>query len=230
MIYKHYPYDIPDVILLVGTDASGKDHVAHVLETHILALGGSVEKRKRFFSGKVTHERSSTNKGWSDRLQESVFLAVYPWLGSLLVWLIGLLTLLDARRFRAPRGKLIVVGHNGLRALAFVMAHRQKTKGRHVFPRFLRHVFAVTKRMTKAHVVVLDVHPDVRRRRILQRSKAGETDLFDRFMLQDPARSEKIEACLIEAATKLMRGRVMINDDLHVSEIKKHILEEVHKD
>ena len=56
------PKEIPDVILLVGTDASGKDHIANLLVEMIEEAGGQVEKRKQYLTGKHAQEESGSHK------------------------------------------------------------------------------------------------------------------------------------------------------------------------
>lgn len=216
---KHPPYEVPDVVLLLGTDASGKDHVANILEAVILEKGGSIEKRKRFFSGRRTKERHSQTKGWADRAQESVFLRLYPVLGFLLPFLMACLVLADALLYGPAERKLLVVGYNPLRALAFYWAGKGGPKDK-TLPLFLCWAFGVLLKKTGATVVVLDVDPQVRRRRLNSRLQHGLADRFDLYMLEDEQRSERIEACLIHGAEKLCGARLLRNNDLDENAIR----------
>ena len=63
-------------------------------------------------------------------------------------------------------------------------------------------------------VMVLDVAPATRRRRIADRIQSGTVDPFDRYMLADPDRAERIEHCLVELATRYLNATVIENDDL----------------
>ncbi len=219
MSFFHAPHDIPDVILLLGTDASGKDHVANVLERFIRKRGGNVEKRKRFFSSRPTNESSSIQKGLFDHLQESAFLALYPRMGAVLPFFMNALIRWDVARFRAPDKKLIVVGHNGLRALAFHWGRSERSAAAFHVPAYLREAFRKAKEKTGAHAIVLDVHHAVRQARIASRMRHNVADLFDRYMMQNPERSERIEACLVLAARELLGAQIMLNNDLHEEEI-----------
>lgn len=63
-------------------------------------------------------------------------------------------------------------------------------------------------------VVVLDVAPSTRRRRIAARIGAGTIDPLDRYMLANPERAEHIEHCLVQLATHYLNAAVIENDDL----------------
>ncbi len=227
MPYRHTPHDIPDVILLLGTDASGKDHVANVLERFIRKRGGDVEKRKRYFSGRPTDEASSIHKSFFDHLQERVFLALYPRMGALLPLLMNAMIRWDVARFSAPDKKLIVVGHNALRAMAFHWGHSESSAAAFHIPTYLREAFHKANEKTGAHAIVLDVDHAVRHARIASRVRRRVADSFDRYMMQDPARSERIEACLVSAARELLNAQTMINNELLEEEIMAYVVEDI---
>ncbi len=212
---KNYPWDIPDVILLLGTDASGKDYVATVLTDMIREAGGDVEKRQRFLSGKAYRATSSSRKDFLDTLQEKTFLLLFRRLGFLLPLLVSLIIFWDYRRFRLPgEKKLVVVGHNGLRALAFYLGHRFSSVEQIRIPWYLTSAFNKMKSATHAHIIVLDVDDHIRKKRINARLSAGSEDTFDRYMHSDSERSERIEACLVHIALKYLDGRLLENNDL----------------
>lgn len=223
MSYDYPPHDLPDVILVIGTDASGKDYIAKVLEDMIRESGGEVEKRKRFFSGSVTTAVCSTNKGLLDRAQEALFLALYPFFGSLILLVFSLWTRWDIYKFRAPQKKLIVVGHNGLRALAFYWARHMTADGGFSIPSFLKRTFSFLIEKTGAHVIVLDVDHDVRQQRINDRVETGLADNFDLYMLENSERSEAIESCLVKGAQELLGATLMINNNLKVEELRDRL-------
>jgi hypothetical protein len=212
---KNYPWDIPDVILLLGTDASGKDYVANILTDLIREAGGDVEKRQRFLGGKITRAASSEDKGFFDTLQEKAFLILFKRLGFLMPLLVSVITLWDSRRFRLPEGKkLVVVGHNGLRALAFYLGHRFSSVEQIRLPWYLSSALKKMKTATHAHIVVLDVDDHIRKKRIGARLSEGSEDTFDRYMHSDSERSERIEDCLVHLALKYLDGRLIENNDL----------------
>jgi len=215
---------MPDVILLIGTDASGKDHIAGVLEKMIEEGGGCVEKRKRSFSGPVTQETSSANKGLADRIQESLFLTLYPLCGRALPWLFCAWTRLDLMMFRPPHKKLIVVGHNGLRAMAFHWArHASKTGGLPPVSSSAYRSFARLRQQTGAHAIVLDVDHAVRHKRIQERVAKDVADRFDLHMLENPSFSEHVEASLVKGAQGLLNAELIINNDLKEDAIRARI-------
>lgn len=216
-----HPRKIPDVILLLGTDASGKDHVANILVKMIEEAGGVAEKRQRFFGGRSTRAASSENKGFLDTLQERVFLVLFSRLGFLLPLLLSIITRWDLWRYRRPAGKnLVVVGHNGLRALAFHLGHRFTSAADIRLPGYLASTLQRVRKRTGAHVIVLDVEDHVRRKRIAARLAEGAEDTFDRYMNSDSARGEHIEACLVHLVLDYLDGRLIENNDLSENELK----------
>lgn len=217
------PADFPDVLLLLGTDAAGKDHVAGILETMIREAGGEVEKRRRFFSGAVTVEASSTDKGLLDTVQEILFLLLLPPLGGLLPFLVNRLILRDIRRFARPAKKLIVVGHNGLRALAFYLGHSRRLSAERRLPGYLIDTLQLLRQKTGAHIIVLDVEDHIRKQRIGERLASGKADKFDQYMAADGSRSERIESALMHLAMQHMAGVLITNNDLTEEELRNEI-------
>jgi hypothetical protein len=219
---KNYPWDIPDAILLLGTDASGKDYVANVLTDLIREAGGEVEKRQRFFGGKTISAASSEDKGFFDTLQEKTFLLLFQRLGFLMPLLVSLIIFWDSRRFRLPvEKKLVVVGHNALRALAFHLGHRFDSAEQIRLPWYLIRALNTMKRATHAHIIVLDVDDHIRKKRIAARLSEGSEDTFDRYMHSDSERSERIEACLVQLVLKYLDGRLLENNDLPDDTLKE---------
>lgn len=218
---KTYPWDIPDVILLLGTDASGKDHVANVLMKMIHDSGGEVEKRQRFFSGTPTRAVSSEGKGAFETLQEKLFLRFFKHLGPILPMLVSLVTLWDLRRFRLPKEKkLVVIGHNCMRALGFYLAHNFKSPEQIRLPWYLVRVIETLLSKTEVHVIALDVEDHVRKQRIAKRISEGAEDEFDKYMHKDGDRSEHIEACLVYLSLKYLEGQLIENNDLTEEELR----------
>lgn len=218
-----HPAKFPDVILLLGTDAAGKDHVAVILETMIREAGGEVEKRRRFFAGAITEERSSTDKGLLDSLQERMFLLLLPSLGTLLPFLVNRLLLRDIRRFKPPAKKLIVVGHNGLRALAFYLGHSRKLSAKRRLPDYLIGTLHHLQQKTAVHIIVLDVDDHIRKQRIAQRLDSGKADNFDQYMAANGSRSERIESALVQLTIQHLGGAMIVNNDLSEDDLRSHI-------
>lgn len=223
-IERFKPEHLPDVILVLGTDAAGKDHVATILLEMINDGGGEAEKRKRFLAGAATVEVSSENKGWTDTFLEKLFLALYPYLSFLLPRLVHLATRYDSRRFRKPDKKLVVVGHNGLRGLAFHLGNNSEPSGTLTLPGYLDTTLREIKKSTGVCTIVLDVEDTIRQKRIQQRMAAGSEDNFDRYMSADGQRSERIEAWLVELAQTYLDPVLIENNDLSHDELKEQIL------
>lgn len=205
----------PPVLVILGTDAAGKDHVAELLLRRWRAAGYRVEKRAGGFSAPAVDARSSSErKGRWGRFQERVFLSLFPLLRP---WLLGAARLLlarDRRRFHPPDGPLVVVSHTALRLLALVLG--QQPEGLAALARFpaLQRTLEAVVPATGAVAVVLDIDPAIRRRRIRRRLESGMADPFDRYMLDDPERAERIERSLVELATRYLDATVIENDDL----------------
>lgn len=219
------PEEIPDIVLILGTDASGKDYVAHILTGMIRKAGGQVEKRARLLSGRPTTEKDSSKKGWWDTLQEKIFLTVFRYLGWLMPFLVTLIICWDLLFFMPPAGqKLVVVGHNGLRALAFHLGHCCSSPENIRLPSYLTSTLRLLVEKAGVHVVVLDVEDQVRQRRISSRLVSGNIDSFDRYMRSDSVRSERIEACLVHLAVRFLDGHLIENNDLSREELCRRLM------
>ena len=204
----------PPVLLILGTDAAGKDYVAEFLIRRWRVAGHRVEKRTGQFSAPAADARSSSErKGRWGRFQERAFLGLFPLLRPLLLAVARLLLARDRRRFRPSAVPLVVVSHTALRLLALALGQRREgwaaLARRPDMERTLR---AAPPPSTT--VVVLDVAPATRRRRIATRIRSGAVDPFDRYMLADSDRAERIEHCLVELATRYLNATVIANDDL----------------
>lgn len=205
----------PPILLILGTDAAGKDYVAEFLIRRWRAAGHPVEKRAGRFAAPAADARcSSERKGRWGRCRERAFLGLFPMLRPLVPVVVWLLLVRDRHRFRRSAVPLVVVSHTALRLLALVLGqHRAGWAGR-----LARH--AALERALRAapppgtSVVVLDVSPATRRRRIAARVGSGTVDPFDRYMLANPDRAERIEGCLVELATRYLNAAVIENEDL----------------
>lgn len=214
----------PSVILVIGTDASGKDHVANLLVKMIEEKGLEVEKRKRFLSGKVTRAATSEGKNRVETLMEKSFLTLYPWLGPLLPLSLDLVNKLDLFFFKKPEKTLVIVGHNGLRGLAFYLSKQAGNSGKVKVPGYIGRTLKKFVTKHRVHTIILDVEDSTRKRRIRERVRRGTNDQFDNYMLQDGQRSEIIESCLVEIVTHYLDGTLIKNDDLPEQELRKQIL------
>lgn len=218
-----HPRSIPDVVLIMGTDAAGKDHVANIVAKMITEAGGAVEKRKRFLTGKVTRKASSTDKHPFELYLERVFLLLHPSLGFLLPTALNLLLKYDLNSFSRPDKKLIIVGHNCLRGLAFHWGHACAGTDQIRVPPGLQATLARMRSLAGLHPLVLDVDDRIRKARIRTRLALGEADYFDRYMAENSARAERIEAVLVWLTLEYLNGQLIENNDLSEVELRKHI-------
>lgn len=222
---KLSPKSIPDTILILGTDASGKDHVANLLIRMIVEAGGAAEKRARYFSGSATREVDSSAKGWWDTAQATIFLMVFRSLGLLMPLVVTVILRWDIFRYRPPAAKkLVVVGHNGLRALAFHYGVSGSAPKNILLPRYLIAALHQLRERTRVQVIVLDVADQVRQQRLAARLADGSEDTFDQYMRRNSRRSERIEAALVHLAVNGLGGWLIENNDLPEHELRRQLL------
>lgn len=218
------PTTLPDIIVIIGTDAAGKDHVANIVEQMILEEGGLVEKRKRYLTGKLTTKSSSSEKSALELFLENVFLWFFPRLGFILPPILTAILRRDIARLSPIDKKIIIVGHNCLRGLAFYWGHSD-TDHTNIRPsRTLQKAFNSMNTIPGLHTLVLDVENDIRKKRIAAREKKNEADNFDRYMAANPARSEQIEDVLVWLTTTYLDGQLIINNDISETQIRHHLL------
>lgn len=217
---KQHPHTIPDVVLILGTDAAGKDHVANILADMIHEVGGEVQKRRGFLSGSPSRTKDSTKKSLWQHAQELVFLSLYARVGPLLPLAVCGVARLDAMRFKEPERKLIVVGHHGLRALAFYLGDKPERRAALALSGCLENAFQAMRERTNLHTIVIDIHHDVRKQRLTARGATGDQDFFDRYMLKHVGLGERIEASLVNLAQKYLDATLITNNDLSEQEIR----------
>lgn len=214
---------IPDITLIIGTDASGKDHVADIVEQMIGEAGYAVEKRKSFLSGKTTRDVSSTDKHSLQLLSEKMFIWLYPFIGFLLPSLLNLLLKMDLKKLKRSDKKVIVVSHNCLRLLAFHWGNRYADTAQIPLSASVQTTLADMRSVTGLHTLILDVDDYVRKERIHKRSAQGESDYFDRYMAEDGKRSERIEEILVWLSQHHLDGVLIENNDLSDRELRQRI-------
>lgn len=217
-------HPIPDTLLILGTDAAGKDYVAQFIVRQWQQAGYQVEKRAGWFSAPATDAQSSSErKGRLKRLREQMFLSGFPFTRALIPLLLPALIAWDLRRFRWPGHPLLIASHTALRLLAFYLGHRPAlATDLRLSPALERALRAIVP-ATRAAVLVLDIDDAVRRRRIAQRIQSGTVDPFDRYMLRDGRRSERIERCLVELATTYLGAIKIENNDLDDAALAREI-------
>ena len=202
----------PETILLLGTDAAGKNHVARVWMRRMEALGLEPRMQESWLVSPAVDGEAEEKKSALSHLAEAVFLAVFPWIAGFLPLALRFLIRRDARRFRSDGQRRLIVSHSALRILAFTLGARGQ--GIDALSESTRSAIRELCESSRARVIVLDVDHAVRQQRIEARLERGDSDPFDRYMLADPVRSERIEACLVSIATELMDAHLVVNNDL----------------
>lgn len=203
---------LPRTIVLLGTDASGKNHVARVWAQRMTELGLAPILQEGWLGSAPVAPDLDEAKSWFSHLAERTFLFVYPWIAWGMPFALNLLIHRDIRRFPADDRRRLVVSHSALRILAFCLGARGH--GIDTLSESTRHAVRELYKRSRALVIVLDVDHEVRRRRIEARVAEADADPFDRFMLADPVRSERIEACLVGLAVEHMDAHLIINNSL----------------
>lgn len=207
-----------ELIVVLGVDGAGKNHVANVIVDAMVAAGEACALRAGYLSARDGAARSSEDKGRLRLWEERLFLATFPITRHLLPTLADLLIRADLRRLRARvagPGSTVVASWTPLRVLAFAAGHRRAAQDIRL-PRRLQRSLAQLRDEVSPRVVVLDVSPEVRERRLLSRAERGRLDHFDRYMTAPGHRdlSERIEAALIELAVTHLGATLIVNDDL----------------
>lgn len=213
----------PQTLLLLGTDAAGKNHVARVWTQRMAAMGVEVRQQEGWLSGPAAEPEADEDKSWISHLAERTFLWVFPCIAWCMPWALRFLMRRDARRFSADGQRRLVISHSALRILAFCLGAR----GRRVegLPKSIHRAVRDLQETSQAVVIVLDVDPEIRHQRIEARVRSGASDPFDRYMLADSARSERIEACLVSLATESMGAHLIVNNALDDDALWAHLEE-----
>lgn len=205
----------PVTLLLLGTDAAGKDHSARLLQQAWERAGYRVEKRAGWFSAPASRLHSSESKGRIARWRQWLFIQTFPVTQRLIPLLLPLLIGWDLRRFRPPSARrLLVISYTPVRLLAFCLGQRSSPRAvMRLSPALDRALRAIVV-TTGSRAIVLDIDPAVRRRRIDARIRCGTVDPFDRYMAHDSERAERIEQWLVWIATEYLQAITIENNDL----------------
>ncbi len=215
----------PEVLVILGTDAAGKNHVAEALASMLAHFGRRVELREGWFS--KTPTAAEAEKGALSLFQEQLFLSTFGVNQYLIPSLIALLVKRDLRRFQKPDHPLIVVSHTGLRILAFYLGHRFRRIDDIRIPAFLDLALRAILPVTHAKAIVLDIEDHIRRQRIAHRARGGGVDPFDRYMARDSARSERIESIMVWLGRTYLNAVKIENNDLSEAELRDEVLRAV---
>ena len=212
----------PPVLLILGTDAVGKDHVADFLIQRWEALGHRVEKRAGSFSEVVADKRSSSDrKGALGRAMELLFLTFFPLLRPLLAIVLPLMIRRDIRRFQRPDHPVLIVSHTALRLLAFSEAWRPSKSGN---PRPSVTALARELAETGATFLMLTLAPSIREQRIQRRVDNLTSDPFDRLMVRDPQLANRFQQQFMTLAVNSLGARVIENNDLDPDALERELI------
>lgn len=218
-----------DLLLILGTDAAGKDYVGNLAVEFLHRTGGDVEKRAGWFSGRHTFKASSEEKGRVALFLESVFLYLFPVAKGLIPVAAALFLNLDLLLFKRKEKNIVVVSHTVLRLLAFYMGHTFSSVNDIALPTFLSNTLSHTARVADAKVIVLDVEHDVRHERIKKRAHKGKMDRFDAYMAKNSLLSEKIEEYLVWLGTRYFDAHYVENNNLSRKELEDFLTEVLKK-
>ncbi len=222
-VYLNLP---PNTLLILGTDASGKNHITNLITCLLEQSGYGVEKREGWFSEKASDAVSSEDKGFIALLIEKVFLTTFPLTQYMMPFLLTLLIKRDLNKFvktGKTDKKVIVISHSALRVLAFYLGHQFYCEEKIKMPHYLKIALKAIRPTTLAKTIVLDIAPEIRNQRIAHRAKQGKVDNFDRYMAQDTIRSERIESFLVWLAKNYLDAVIIENNDLNDAELAKQI-------
>jgi hypothetical protein len=211
----------PPVLVILGVDGSGKNHVANVIEQMLTEAGYGVEKRAGGFSSPPTQAMTSEDKGRLALLTERIFLWSFPLLKTWMPYIATVWLRRDLARFKGSHSPILVVSHSALRLVAFYLGHVTDTVEYPRVPRSLDRVLRTIIPRTRAKVIVLDIDNQIRQQRVAQRLASGTADYLDRYMAQPEHQelSERIEACLVVLAKHYLDAVVIENNDLSRAEL-----------
>ena len=196
-------------VLILGTDASGKDHVARLAQEHLGGTGRPFEKRRGLLSAAACDAESSERKSAARLFAERLFLRIYPFLGPILAPGISLCILADVLAFRLfRRAPALVVSHSPIRLLAFHMGHAHSFRA----PGHLRHALAHMRKCGLTTLLVT-ADPSARIRRIECRIRRDTVDNFDLYMAKSPELGENIAQSLRRVALDHLAAIEIPNDE-----------------
>lgn len=204
------------LILILGTDASGKDHVARLVLEHLQEAGVFLEKRRGWLSAPACAADSSEHKGPGRLFAERLFLRIYPLLAWALPTALTLCILADVLTFRLLRRRpVMVVSHTALRLLAFHMGHDDAFR----MPAHLAKALA-TLRGQGLQTLFVTTERDVRLGRIHDRIRRDRVDHFDLYMARRPRHGERVTDALERIAVDFLHAHTIRNDahgDAHIA-------------
>lgn len=206
----------PNLVLILGTDASGKDHVARLVLAHLQEAGVFLEKRRGWLSAPACAADSSEHKGPGRLFAERLFLRIYPLIAWALPTALTLCILADVLTYRLlRRSPVMVVSHTALRLLAFHMGHDDAFS----MPSHLRRALAKL-RGQGLQTLFVTTEREVRLGRIHDRILRDKVDHFDLYMARRPRHGERVTDALERIAVDFLHAHTIRNDahgDAHIA-------------
>ncbi|MDH4319050.1 MAG: hypothetical protein OEV64_11705 [Desulfobulbaceae bacterium] len=211
--------------MIIGTDLSGKNHVANLLVEELLDNGLRVEKREGKFSARATTATTSEDKSAPALFAEWAFIRTFALHHRLIPHVVTHLIKKDLRKFRpTPDRVTLVISHTPLRVLAFYLAHLYERKEDIRLPAHLDDALKSLK-TTGVRTLVLDIDHHIREQRAQQRKDRETLDHFDRYLAANPELSERMEDFLIWLCQTYLEANKLLNNDLTDRELIAHIHE-----
>lgn len=204
------------LVLIIGTDASGKDHVARLVLAHLQEAGVFLEKRRGWLSAPACAADSSEHKGPGRLFAERLFLRIYPLIAWALPPALTLCILADVLIYRTLRRRpVMVVSHTALRLLAFHMGHDDAFR----MPAHLGKALAKLRGLG-LQTLFVTTERHVRLGRIHDRIRRDKVDHFDLYMADRPHHGERVTDALECIAVEHLQARTICNDahgDEHIA-------------
>ncbi|MDM8516113.1 hypothetical protein QUF76_07935 [Desulfobacterales bacterium HSG16] len=214
----------PDILLILGTDASGKNYVANFIADTVEKAGFEIEKRDGGFSKEPSDVVSSEDKSWFSLIKEKMFLATFNLTKFMVMPLMAFLIKKDLKNFRKSDLTTIVISNTPLRILSFYLGHKFDNIDQIKIPDYMDDALKSIARIG-AKTIILDIDDTVRKKRIAIRLESGKADYFDLYMAEDAVRSERIENFLVWIGKKYLNAIVIENNDLNETELFDRISE-----
>jgi thymidylate kinase len=214
-----YLLSIPNTLLILGTDASGKDHVANLVADTITKDGFDVYKKRGWFTTQPTNTTTSENKSLLALLLEKSFISTFPFTKFLMPLLLSFAIQIDLNLFVQPKAKTIIISHTALRVLAIYLGSVFKKEEEIRISKYLDKCLRSIRFRTGVKSIILDINDQTRKDRIRKRIKKGKSDPLDKFMAKDEYRAERIDNYLIWLGKTYLNAIKIENNNLTDSEL-----------
>ena len=126
---------LPQTLLLLGTDAAGKNHVARVWTQRMAQLGVEVRQQEGWLSASAAEPEADDDKSWLSHVAEQTFLWVFPCIAWGMPWALRFLMRRDVQRFSMDGQRRLIISHSALREGACLVSLATELMGAHLSPR-----------------------------------------------------------------------------------------------